>query len=530
MTSPVLPKPVHNAHTSGLAKSIGRGTIFGIIANSSQVITRLVTVPIVISHLGLDGYGIWSIIMTTATYMRFGSVGVKTAFQKYVAETTGTGDYEKANKLLSTGFALMLAFSVAGLIPVSLFSYKIALASGVPPQFLNSASGAISLLAWIMVLSNAGATFEAIVMGGHRIDLVRKYATILTIAEAISIVVLLHFGYGLFAMAATMGISELIYVVLCAAVSKRIVPQISLSWRRVTHKVLYELFRFAGSYQLLNLLEVLYVSLLPFAVLRSFGATEAGVLALVNRIVTSAAIIQEAFLPPILSGGALVFASGSVEKLKLLLTKAFKVTLAMTLFPLGYIALFGTTLAFAWTGQINTTFRFAFWMVCLTNLFKSFSLLALVLYRTTGKALLDNVRQLLRIVVIIGVVWLSPRLGFDGSLSGLAFAELVGMIFMFFALSKTFSEFRANLLFSDMSRLTLAIILILFGGVALSKVPVPSGLTDRTSATLTLFMAGFGCVLTAWPAIFLTRAINGSELRALFGRFFERTNNPAAAE
>jgi O-antigen/teichoic acid export membrane protein len=86
--SDVNPKPP--SHTA-LAATMGRSAVFGVIANVVQVGSRLVTVPIVIHHLGLDGYGIWNIIMTTATYMRFGSVGIKAAFQKYVAEATGNG-------------------------------------------------------------------------------------------------------------------------------------------------------------------------------------------------------------------------------------------------------------------------------------------------------------------------------------------------------------------------------------------------------------------------------------------------------
>ena len=34
--------------------------------------------------------------MATAAYMRFGSAGLKSAFQKYVAEATGSGDFETA--------------------------------------------------------------------------------------------------------------------------------------------------------------------------------------------------------------------------------------------------------------------------------------------------------------------------------------------------------------------------------------------------------------------------------------------------
>src|SRR5215471_19248397 len=83
--------------------AVGRNTLFGVGASVLQVATRLVTVPIVIGHLGMGGYGIWNIVLTIASYMRFGTVGIKSAFQKYVAEATGNGCYDRASKLLSTG-------------------------------------------------------------------------------------------------------------------------------------------------------------------------------------------------------------------------------------------------------------------------------------------------------------------------------------------------------------------------------------------------------------------------------------------
>jgi O-antigen/teichoic acid export membrane protein len=212
-----------------LAASIGKSTLLGIIANVASVGTRLITVPIVIHYLGLGGYGIWNIIMTSATYMRFGSVGIKSAFQKYVAEATGNGEYERANKLLSTGCAAMFVLSVVGLIPIFIFSRFIAQTAGVPPEFLKSAAGSIALLALIMLMSNVGACYEAIIMGGHRIDLVRKFSTALTCSEAVAIVIVLRLGYGLFAMSAIMGGSELIYIICCYFASRRVLPQVVVS-------------------------------------------------------------------------------------------------------------------------------------------------------------------------------------------------------------------------------------------------------------------------------------------------------------
>src|SRR5260370_19973215 len=131
---------------SHLALAIGKSTVFGMVASATQVGTRLITVPIVIHHLGLGGYGIWSIIMTTVAYMRLGTAGVKSAFQKYVAEATGNGDFETANRLVSTGSISMLVLSIAGLIPVAVFSNNLAKAGGVPPAFLPAASGSLTVL------------------------------------------------------------------------------------------------------------------------------------------------------------------------------------------------------------------------------------------------------------------------------------------------------------------------------------------------------------------------------------------------
>lgn len=362
-----------------LAASIGKNTFFGIVASVARVGTRFVTVPIVIYHLGLGGYGIWFIIGVTAGYMRFGSAGIKSAFQKYVAEATGTGDFERANRLVSTGSISMLVLSAIGLIPVAIFSQRLAKASGVPPEFLSAAAASMAVLASIYVIANFGAAFEAIVMGGHRIDLTRKYSTVLTICEAIAIIALLHSGYGLLAMTLVIGSSELVYLFCCYLASRRVVQQMQISMAHFRKSVFPELVRFAGSFQLVNVLELLYGAILPIVVLRFFGAASAGIYAVTARVVGSVLIAQDALVLPILSGGTMVFASGSAERVKRFLAKSFKVTLAAALPPLTFVCAFGAILIFAWTGQSDPRFRMALWLTGTAALFRAISLLQSVL-------------------------------------------------------------------------------------------------------------------------------------------------------
>lgn len=498
-----------------LAHTIGRNTVFGVISRFAQMATRLVTIPIVIAHLGLGGYGIWSIIMTTAAYMRFGSVGIKSAFQKYVAEATGNGDFETANRLLSTGCAAMLGLSVAVLIPVAWFSTALARAAGVPPEFLHSAAESTSVLAVIMVLSNVGAVYEAIVMGGHRIDLARNFATFFTVAEAVAIVVLLHFGFGLFAMASVMAASEVGFVLCCYVSSKKILPQVRVGRMFVTRKVIPELVRFAGSYQLVNVLEVLYVSILPVAVLRVFGADAAGIYAVATRLVMSAVMLSDAFLVPILSGGAMVYASGSQDEMRKLITKSFKITLGLCLFPLVFIAAFGPTMVFAWTGQADSSLQVALWLVCAAGFFQAFSVLGLVLYRVSGNALLDNIRQALRIACLLSIVTFARHWGFYGVLAGLVLTEFAGMVFMLYAITKTFHAFHPKSLLPDALKLTVASAVVLVAGAIATGIPLPPISSARWLAVLELGKVSLACLLATWPALVLTKSVTGAEGKAL---------------
>jgi O-antigen/teichoic acid export membrane protein len=279
--------------------------------------------------------------------------------------------------------------------------------------------------------------------------------------------------------------------------------------------VLYEFFRFAGSYQLVNYLEVVYSSLMPFAILKAFGATATGVCAVVGRVVTSATSLQEAFLPPILSGGAMVYASRSPERMRALLTKAFKVTMTLSLFPLGFIAVFGPTMAYAWTGQRDPLFRGVFWLTCTRAVFSSFSLLALVLYRTSGRAVLDNVRQVVRIGIILAVVALAHQLGLYGMLASTAAAELIGLLIMLAALNRTFHTFQAQSLLPDVARFSIAAAVILGVGSLASLIPISAGLGGRPLATLKLVEIGLACLAVAWPSLVRTGAVTAAEGRAV---------------
>lgn len=522
----IVAPPLSDLH---LARSIGRNTLFGILSNVVQVGTRMITIPVVISHIGLGGYGIWAVVMATASYMRFGSAGIKSAFQKYVAEATGSGDYETASKLLSTGSFLMLGLSLAVLIPMAVFSRSVAQASGVPPQFFTAAAGSITLLALIMVMCNWGAAFDAIVMGGHRIDLARTFSMITTTGEAIAIVALLSLGYGLFAMACVLAVSELVYLACCFVASRRIVPQIRISLRHVAPGMFRELLRFAFSYQLVNILEVLYAMLLPVTILKFFGTDIAGVYALALRLCGAAVMGLDAMILPILSSGTMIFSSGSSERMRRFVKGSFKLTLAIAAAPLAFVAVFGPLLVRAWTGQANPEFRIAIALTCLGVLFSGISRVQLILYRAAGNALHDNIRQAFRLGVLLVLAVVGARIGFYGVLVGLALAESIGVIYMFFALASSLPWFRIQDLIRDSVRIVSTVVFVIAAGYAAGLVPITWHAPEREIVMVRLCVVFLGCAIALWPAITITKSVAAQEQRALLNLLLPRRRSQALA-
>jgi hypothetical protein len=191
------------------------------------------------------------------------------------------------------------------------------------------------------------------------------------------------------------------------------------------------------------------------------------------------------------------------------------VTIATALPPLAFVSAFGTTMIYAWTGQSNPQIRLAICLVSLAYLPKAVSLLQLVLYRASGRALHDNISQIIRIVLVLIIACFATRLGFGGVMAGMAFAEFVGVIFMIVAMSMTFHAFNVKVLMEDAFRITAATVLVLGAVQLATMIPLPWTFAPRAAALVKLGEIGLGCLLMAWPALMITNTISSAERRSL---------------
>ncbi|HEX4310729.1 MAG TPA: oligosaccharide flippase family protein [Acidobacteriaceae bacterium] len=513
MTAKFVSAPSSNR---ALTASIGKNTLFGVGGNLVHVLARVIVVPVMIRHLGLDGYGIWAVLMSIAAYITLGGAGVKSAFQKYVAEATGTGDFDRASRLLSTGTAAVLLLSLLVLVPLAIFSHWLAIAVGVPNAFLNPASRSIQWLALTAIVVNVSQTYQSILMGAHRIDLREKLNVVLDLLNTVAVVVLLYRGFGLLSMAVVFCLYELASGVLWYIFARRVLPDVRVAPAFVSRSVVKELIRFGGSYQLVSMLELLYAAILPVAILKFFGANDAGVFALAARLVGFATLVQGPYLQAILSGGSLVYASGSGDQINAFIVKSFKAMAVLSILPLAFIAFYGTRIAFVWTGKTDPFLEGAVCLLCAAGVCRSLSSLCRVLYRVSGGAVMDNAQLLLGLGVALLLWPFGHRIGFYGMVGGVQFVgQFLGLILMSLSLTSRFKGFHPRILAPNLLRFCVAAAVILSASVIALYLGVHWGINHRVLETIRLATAALISLLVAVPALLVTGSISRSEARTM---------------
>ena len=69
--------------------------------------------PYVVRHLGDNGYGVWTLILSLTGYLGLLDLGVRGAVTRYVAKFHSQADHKNASNVASSA---MLIFASAGLI------------------------------------------------------------------------------------------------------------------------------------------------------------------------------------------------------------------------------------------------------------------------------------------------------------------------------------------------------------------------------------------------------------------------------
>jgi O-antigen/teichoic acid export membrane protein len=89
-----------------------RNAAFRTLSRLSAAAVGLITAPLLASNLGQEGFGLWLLVMSLASYAGLVDLGMTTALTKYIASNLALEKKNKVNRILASGLALYLVMGL----------------------------------------------------------------------------------------------------------------------------------------------------------------------------------------------------------------------------------------------------------------------------------------------------------------------------------------------------------------------------------------------------------------------------------
>jgi len=176
---------------------ITRNTFYNAIARVLGMLISFFLTPYILSHLGVEYFGIWSIVWVLTGYLGLLDLGLGTSFVRYTSLYYARGEKENLRKMMNSGLFFYMVVNTFLLAAVLIFSKPIIHFFNLPAEFKEKAALAMLLGVVSLGLSNLFNVFNSILYGLQRLDLSFKIGVLVSIPLVIGTIFVLESGYGL---------------------------------------------------------------------------------------------------------------------------------------------------------------------------------------------------------------------------------------------------------------------------------------------------------------------------------------------
>ena len=203
------------------------------------------TTPFVLHRLGVDAYGILSIVTIMAGYLAFLDLGLNVAVIRFIAAHDAKGETEEIIRVIET--ALFVFLSMAALTAAALFFLSTVFARllSVPDGLQSDAVLALRLGAVSFGVNLVMGIFSAVPRALQRFDIVNLLNVVIGTLQIVVTVLLLALGKGLIAVVLWGAALSVLSLVTYVVIAKRLLPAMSIRPRFDSEKF-SELFKFSG--------------------------------------------------------------------------------------------------------------------------------------------------------------------------------------------------------------------------------------------------------------------------------------------
>jgi O-antigen/teichoic acid export membrane protein len=343
-------------HAATVRDALSSNVIASTAAYIGYVVTRFFIPPFVLAHVSLEAYGLWSAAFILVSYIGMSTMGISGVYVKYVAEYAARREFDKANRLLSTGIAVTLP-ACAAIFGLLLWLWPLVVDwLRIAPSLQRDAHEVVLLVVAIFLSSLSLSAFRDTLVGVQRAARVQMIWVAGYLTETVLIFALVGAGRGIRGLAEAFLIRTFLEVALQFAVCMKTVKWMRLSPALFSREALRNLFSFGGVVQIQSILAVVLNSIERVLAAPLVGLQATGLLELSEKLPNMSASVALGFASSLIPAasylqGGLAGTPEQRETIRKLYLKGARYMNLTAAFVCGLLVLMPAPLLHAWVGK-----------------------------------------------------------------------------------------------------------------------------------------------------------------------------------
>ncbi|WP_462330267.1 MATE family efflux transporter [Thiohalocapsa halophila] len=222
--------------------------------------------PFIVGKIGVDQFGLWSLIFSVVALFGLMDLGFATAANKYMGEFHGSGDHAGRNEVLATLLGVYLGLGILCIAIVALVSTFAGDWLDLDPTMRHWFQLALWLLGGVVAINLPLNLFKAVLNGSGRMALVNGIDLAMQLLNAALIVTLLNADYGIRALIYSTSLTMLLGPLLATALAFALTPRLSVSPRWFSRPRVRELLGFSFYFFIANIAVLIILRIDPVVI------------------------------------------------------------------------------------------------------------------------------------------------------------------------------------------------------------------------------------------------------------------------
>lgn len=190
--------PTHGSKDISLTRGLARNTIFNLIGWVWPIGLSIVSIPYIVTKLGNDSFGIFSVVSIVAGYLGLLNGPLATGNVRFMAEAYANCKWLELREAAFAGVVINGVLSLlGGLLMFAAADVLVRTVFSIQPEWAQSAVIAFRLAALSFILNGLVGALESIPIAMRRFDITNQIGLGVGTLNTVAIVLALRWGWGL---------------------------------------------------------------------------------------------------------------------------------------------------------------------------------------------------------------------------------------------------------------------------------------------------------------------------------------------